>query len=110
MIGRASALASGVFDTIKRQGLSWSVTKIGARCGLLFAPAPPRNGADCAAARQEALETWLDLFCLNEGLLASSSPPTWLTCPATSEGDVARHTELFARFVETAITEGAIAP
>jgi hypothetical protein len=34
----------------------------------------------------------------------------FLMCPATTASDVARHGEVFNRFVETAIGEGAVTP
>jgi glutamate-1-semialdehyde 2,1-aminomutase len=108
MIARSGALADGVRGVIARSGLSWHVTQIGARCEIMFAARPPRNGAEAAAMRQGGLETWLHAFYLNEGVLVTPFHTMLLMCPATTQADVETHTAVFARFVATAIQQGAV--
>jgi glutamate-1-semialdehyde 2,1-aminomutase len=108
MIARADALAAGARGVIARHGLSWHVTQIGARCEIMFAPEPPRNGAEATAMRQGGLETWLHAFYLNEGVLATPFHTMLLTCPATTSADVDQHTQVFDRFVAAAINQGAV--
>lgn len=110
MIARAGELAAGARRVIARHGLSWHVTQVGARCEIMFAPEPPRNGAQSAAMRQGGLETWLHAFYLNEGVLVTPFHTMLLMCPATGEADVAAHEDVFARFVEAAIAAGAVKP
>ena len=110
MIARASELAAGARRVIARHELSWHVTLVGARCEIMFAPQPPRNGAESAAMRHGGLETWLHAFYLNQGVLVTPFHTMLLMCPATGASEVAVHEEVFARFVETAIGEGAVKP
>jgi glutamate-1-semialdehyde 2,1-aminomutase len=60
--------------------------------------------------RKGNLETWLHAFYLNEGVLVTPFHTMLLMCPATTDSDAARHDEVFARFVETALAEGAVKP
>jgi glutamate-1-semialdehyde 2,1-aminomutase len=108
MIDRAARLAEGARRIITKYGVSWHVTQVGARCEIMFGPEPPRDGAESAAMRQGGLETLLHAFYLNEGVLVTPFHTMFLMCPATSDDDVARHDEIFDRFVATAISEGAV--
>jgi glutamate-1-semialdehyde 2,1-aminomutase len=110
MIARAGRLAEDARHVIAKSGLSWHVTQVGARCEIMFSPAPPRSGAESAAMRRGSLETWLHAFYLNEGVLVTPFHTMFLMCPATTDPDVARHAEVFDRFVATAIAEGAVTP
>lgn len=110
MIARAEALAQGVRSTITKHRLAWHVTQVGARCEIMFGSEPPRNGVQSAAMRQTGLETWLHAFYLNEGVLVTPFHTMFLMCPATAAADVDVHDGVFARFVETAIAEGAVTP
>ena len=110
MIARVGELAAGARRVIARHGLSWHVTQVGARCEVMFAPEPPHNGAQSAAMRQGGLETWLHAFYLNSCVVVTPFHTMLLMCPATGEDEVATHEAVFARFVETAIAEGAVRP
>ena len=110
MFARAGALAEGARRVIARHGLSWHVTQIGARCEIMFAPEPPRNGAQAAAMRRGGLETWLHAFYLNEGVLVTPFHTMFLICPATMQADIEAHDNVFARFVQAAIEQGAVKP
>jgi len=110
MIARARKLAAGARAVIAKHGLSWHVTEVGARCEIMFAPLPPRNGAESAAMRQSRFETWLHAFYLNEGVLVTPFHTMLLMCPATTDADVATHGAVFAHFVESAIAERAVRP
>jgi glutamate-1-semialdehyde 2,1-aminomutase len=108
MIARAGRLAEDARRIIAKHELSWHVTQVGARCEIMFGPTAPRNGAESASMRQGGLETWLHAFYLNEGVLVTPFHTMFLMCPATTDSDVARHGEVFNRFVETAVGEGAV--
>jgi glutamate-1-semialdehyde 2,1-aminomutase len=108
MIDNASRLAEGARGVIARHGLPWHVTQVGARAEIMFAPRPPRTGAEAAAMRQGGLETLLHAFYLNEGVLVTPFHTMFLMCPATDPADVAAHADVFERFVAMIAAEGAI--
>lgn len=108
MIANAGRLASAARAVIAERGLPWHVTQVGARAEIMFAPAPPRNGADVIATRRGDLETLLHAFYMNEGILVTPFHTMFLMCPATTESDVDRHDAVFRRFVERVADAGAI--
>jgi glutamate-1-semialdehyde 2,1-aminomutase len=89
-------LAAGIDGAIAAAGLPWHVTRLGCRAEYRFTPHPPRNGGDSAAAGDEELERFLHLYALNRGVLMTPFHNMALICPATTEADVDRHTEVFA--------------
>jgi glutamate-1-semialdehyde 2,1-aminomutase len=99
MIANATRLAGQVRELIANQRLPWHVTQIGARAEIMFMPEPPRNGADVIAQRNGDLETLLHAFYMNEGILVTPFHTMLLMCPATTPGDVDRHTEVLNRFI-----------
>jgi glutamate-1-semialdehyde 2,1-aminomutase len=99
MIANATQLAMQARGLIASQGLPWHVTQIGARAEIMFMPEPPRNGADVIAQRNGDLETLLHAFYMNEGILVTPFHTMLLMCPATTLGDVDRHTSVFERFI-----------
>ena len=96
MLSLGERLADGVAAAIAAAGLPWHVTRLGARAEYRFAPHPPRNGGESAAAGDEELERFLHLYALNRGVLITPFHNMALVSPATSEADVDRHTEVFA--------------
>lgn len=110
MIAAATRLARDARAVIEARRLPWHVTQIGARAEIMFMPQPPRNGAEVIAHRRGDMETLLHAFYLNEGIVVTPFHTMFLMCPATSEADVDRHTEAFARFVALLDSEGALAP
>ena len=99
MIGLASKLADDARAIIDANRLPWHVTQVGARAEIMFMPSPPKSGADVIAGRRANLETLLHAFYMNEGILVTPFHTMFLICPATEAVDVARHAEVFARFV-----------
>ena len=108
MIACADRLAADAGEVISSQGLPWHVTQIGARVEIMFSPTPPRNGADVVATRRGDLETLLHAFYMNEGVLVTPFHTMLLMCPATTNADVDRHTEVFTRFVKMALAAGVV--
>lgn len=100
MIGNASRLAEGARAVIAASGRPWHVTQIGARAEIMFMPQPPRSGADVIAGRRGDLETLLHAFYMNEGILVTPFHTMFLMCPATTAGEVDRHSAVFERFVD----------
>ena len=95
MIPLATRFASGVADEIRNAGLPWNVTQLGCRAEYTFTTRAPRNGGESAAAADFDLERFLHLYALNRGVLLTPFHNMALMCPATSEGDVDLHTQVF---------------
>jgi glutamate-1-semialdehyde 2,1-aminomutase len=99
MIHLAARFAAGVADVIEEAGLPWHVTELGCRAEYRFSAAPPRNGAESAAAADDDLERFLHLYALNRGILMTPFHNMALMSPATSEADVDLHTRVFTEAV-----------
>ena len=108
MFAAAGKLANDARAIISREKLPWHVTQTGARAEIMFMPSPPRNGAEVIAARNGLLETLLHAYYLNQGILVTPFHTMFLMCPATELSDVARHTDVFSRFVTHIKAEGLI--
>ncbi|WP_328664595.1 transaminase [Streptomyces sp. NBC_00328] len=87
---------AGVRAGIGTWGLPWSVSRLGARTEYRFADPAPRTGTESAAAADTELEDFLHLYLANRGILLTPFHNMALMCPATTEEDVDRHTEVFA--------------
>ncbi|MGW1965829.1 transaminase [Streptomyces sp. NPDC001935] len=87
---------AGVRAGIDAWGLPWSVSRLGARTEYRFADPAPRTGTESAAAADTELEDFLHLYLANRGILLTPFHNMALMCPATTEQDVDRHTEVFA--------------
>jgi glutamate-1-semialdehyde 2,1-aminomutase len=71
------------------------VAQIGARAEYRFASPPPRTGSEAAAAGDRDLEDFLHVYLANRGVMITPFHNMALMCPATTEADVDRHTEVF---------------
>jgi len=103
MIPMAERFERGVAATIAGAKLPWHVTRLGCRAEYQFRATPPRNGAEAAAAMDFPLERFLHLHALNRGVLMTPFHNMALMSPATSEGDVDRHTRAFGEAVRELI-------
>jgi glutamate-1-semialdehyde 2,1-aminomutase len=108
MVALCERFVAGVREVVAAHGVPWSIVPLGARAELCFAPDPPRTGGASAALHDGPLEDALHLFLLNRGVLITPFHNMALMCPATTEADVDRHTEVFAEAV--AALAGATAP
>ena len=99
MIALAERLTEGVEAAIERHGLPWHVTRLGCRAEYLFAPERPRDGVQAAAAGDAELDRLVHLYLLNRGVLMTPFHNMALMCPATTEADVDRHTDVFGEAV-----------
>ena len=97
MCALAERFTEGVEGVIAEHALPWSVVRLGARAEYRFTPEPPRSGGESAAAGDDRLDDYLHLFMLNRGVLMTPFHNMALMCPATTEADVDRHSELFAQ-------------
>lgn len=87
----------GVQGALDAAGTPWHVTRLGCRAEYAFSPEPPRTGAEAAAADDFALQQYLHLAALNDGLLLTPFHNMALMCPQTTPEDVDRHTASFRR-------------
>jgi glutamate-1-semialdehyde 2,1-aminomutase len=99
MIARSGRFAAGVRSVIERFGLPWSVVQLGARSEYRFCAPAPVNGSASAAAADAELEDYLHVFMANRGVMMTPFHNMALMCPATTDADVDRHTELFGEAV-----------
>lgn len=100
MTALAATFTRGVQDTIDRTGVPWTIAQLGARTEYRFASPAPRNGTESVDAYDADLEDFLHVFMANRGVLMTPFHNMALMCPATTEADVARHTELFDEAVD----------
>ena len=99
MSERARQWTAGVEAAVAVGGLPWHVTRLGCRAEYGFSPEPPRDGAAAAAVDDFALQQYLHLAALNDGLLLTPFHNMALMSPVTSADDVERHTRSLARTV-----------
>jgi glutamate-1-semialdehyde 2,1-aminomutase len=96
MIALGERFEAGVRGVIEAHALPWHVTRLGCRIEYAYRPEPPRNGGEAAAAVDRELDRFLHLHALNRGILMTPFHNMALISPATTEGDVDRHSEAFA--------------
>jgi glutamate-1-semialdehyde 2,1-aminomutase len=99
MIALRERFVTGVEGVIARHGMPWTIVSLGARCEYRFTPDPPRTGAESAAADDPELEEYLHLYLMNRGVLITPFHNMALMCPATTEEQADRHTEVFGAAV-----------
>jgi glutamate-1-semialdehyde 2,1-aminomutase len=99
MIRLRERFVEGVEAAITAHGMPWSIVSLGARCEYRYAPRPPRTGAESAAAGDPELDEYLHLYLMNRGVLITPFHNMALMCPATTEEQVDRHTEVFGAAV-----------
>ena len=95
MTARATWFTRGVREAIDAHRLPWSITQLGARAEYRFTEPPPRTGSASAAAGDGELEDYLHVYLANRGILITPFHNMALMCPATTDADVDRHTEVF---------------
>ena len=99
MVALRERFAAGVEAALGEHGMPWSIVSLGARCEYRYTPEPPRTGAESAAAGDPALDEYMHLYLLNRGVLITPFHNMALMCPATTEEQVDRHTEVFGEAV-----------
>ena len=99
MIMLGERFESGVAETIAEHGLPWSISRLGCRAEYMFKAAPPRTGAEAAAALDDELDALLHLYMLNREVLLTPFHMMALMSPATTEAHVDRHSAVFAEAV-----------
>ena len=99
----ADRFTAGVESVIREFGLPWIVKQLGCRAEYWFRPAPPRNGAEAAAAIDAELDRYMHLCALNRGILMTPFHNMALISPDTTEADVDDHTVVFRESVESVL-------
>jgi glutamate-1-semialdehyde aminotransferase len=95
MIALGERWTGGVKASIERHGLPWEVQRLGCRAEYWFCAQPPRTGGEAANADDHELARFMHLYALNRGILLTPFHNMALMCPATTDEDVDRHTEVF---------------
>jgi glutamate-1-semialdehyde 2,1-aminomutase len=96
----AERFQQGVEGVISEFNLPWIVKRLGCRAEYWFRPAPPRNGAEAAAAADFELDRFMHLFALNRGILLTPFHNMALIAPETKPDDIDRHTAVFRESVK----------
>jgi glutamate-1-semialdehyde 2,1-aminomutase len=99
MVALRERFVAGVEGALAERGVPWTILSLGARCEYRFTAEPPRTGAESAAADDAELEEYLHLYLMNRGVLITPFHNMALMCPATTEEQVDRHTEVFGAAV-----------
>lgn len=100
----ADRFVAGVEEVIKEFDLPWIVKQLGCRAEYWFRPTPPRNGQEAADAADFELDRYMHLAALNRGILMTPFHNMALICPATSEADIDKHTEVFRESVSQLVS------
>jgi glutamate-1-semialdehyde 2,1-aminomutase len=95
MEANCARLAGQADDSIRRYGMPWTVTRLGARSEYRFCSPAPRNGTESAGADEPDLDAYLYLAMSNRGVLITPFHNMVLMCPETTEADVDLHGEVF---------------
>ena len=103
MVALCDRFVAGVRAVIADRGVPWSIVQLGARAELAFAPEPPQSGGASAALHDAELEDVLHLFLLNRGVMITPFHNMALMSPATTAGDVDRHTAVFGEAVDAVV-------
>lgn len=101
----ATRFTSGVEDAIREFNLPWTVQQLGCRAEYWFRETPPKNGGEAAAAIDGPMDLYMHLFALNRGILMTPFHNMALICPATTAGDIDKHTEVFREAVQSLISD-----
>ncbi|ANJ67499.1 aminotransferase [Halothiobacillus diazotrophicus] len=94
MLGLAAELEVALNALLARHGLSWCITRIGARLELQFCGTAPTNAREARAAQHDALEHAIHLYLLNRGVLLTPFHNMMLVCPETRPLDIEKLLEV----------------
>jgi glutamate-1-semialdehyde 2,1-aminomutase len=95
MIALGERFERDIMEAIAERDLPWHAVRIGCRVEYLFVRERPRDGGAAAAAMDRDLDAYLHLYMLNRGVLMTPFHMMALMSPATTAGDVERHTAAF---------------
>ena len=103
MIRQAKRYQSGVEQAIEASGVPWHVARLGCRAEYRYQPVPPRNGSESMATDDRRLTAFMHLFALNRGVLLTPFHNMVLMCPETTDEQVDRAIDVFARATEEVV-------
>lgn len=83
----AARLAAGLGAALRRHGIAWQVSRVGARLEFSTLPAP-RTGRESVAAIDHELNAALHLYLLNRGFLLTPFHNMMLVSPVTSDAQI----------------------
>ena len=84
-----------VQEIIDEYNIPWQVSQLGCRAEYSFRSTAPRTGKEAADADDFELQQYLHLHAINRRILMTPFHNMALISPATTLGDVKRHTEHF---------------
>jgi glutamate-1-semialdehyde 2,1-aminomutase len=87
----AARFEQGTSEVIRKHGLPWHLTRIGARVEYLFLDHPPKNGGEAHLGRHALLEAYIHLFLMNRGILLTPFHNMALMCPFVTREEVDDH-------------------
>ncbi len=96
----AAKFNEGVQNVIDEFDLPWSTTQLGCRTEYVFSKDAAKNGTDAYMAKDQDLDWYMHLACLNRGVLMTPFHNMALITNATTEADIDRHTAVFREVVQ----------
>jgi glutamate-1-semialdehyde 2,1-aminomutase len=100
MTALARRLYGRLRDISTANGLGWFIACLGARVEIMYSPEEPRNATDVARGRDPSLEALLHVYLMNRGVLITPFHSMLLTCPATTEQDIAECEAAIEKFCQ----------
>lgn len=99
----AEKFNEGVQSVIDEFDLPWSTTQLGCRTEYIFSKTPPKNGTESMDAKDNDLDWYLHLACLNRGVIMTPFHNMALMTSATTQEDVDKHTAALREVVKNII-------
>lgn len=96
----AERFNKGVQKSIDEFDLPWSTTQLGCRTEYVFSRKVAKNGTDAYLAKDQDLDCYMHLACLNRGIIMTPFHNMALITSATSEEDIDRHTAVFREIIK----------
>ncbi len=96
MLNLAQQLEQQLKAALQQHQLAWNITRLGARLELQFCPQTPHTAEQARAAQNDTLESAIHLYLLNRGVLLTPFHNMMLICPASSEEDIKKLTQIFS--------------
>jgi glutamate-1-semialdehyde 2,1-aminomutase len=88
MIAGQERLSDGLEEILKRNNISWSITRSGARCELQFMPTLPRNGGEAKEYFDWEIMYYTHSFLTNRGILITPFHNMMLVPPVATNEDI----------------------
>jgi len=100
MLRRADQLQEGMERVIADYRLPWSVLRLGSRLELYCLPEPPNTATEAMNAQDIELESCLNIYAHNRGVMLSPYSNTAVACPVLTKEDVDKHNQVFESFIQ----------